>query len=109
MKRLTVRIDDYLCERLGTIASENNTSINKLATSLLEEYIIKSEEVSYIDEITAILKKLNDKLEKISKTQYKHFLVSKQHFANIGYLSNADIKLDKCLNEILNNKDNFND
>ena len=50
-----------------------------------------------------------NQLDKISKRQYKHFKLSQQHFANFGYLSNADIKEDKCLNEILNNKDNFNE
>ena len=52
---------------------------------------------------------LNSNLEKVSKRQYKHFKLSQQHFANFGYLSNADIKEDKCLNDILNNKDNFNE
>ena len=33
--------------------------------------------------------------------QYKHFRLSQQHFANFGYLSNADINEDKCLMEIL--------
>ena len=46
--------------------------------------------------------------DKIAKRQYKHFRLSQQHFANFGYLSNADIKEDKCLNEILN-KDKFNE
>lgn len=36
--------------------------------------------------------------------------ISKQHFANIGYLSNADIKEDKCLKEIYRQcKNGFND
>lgn len=41
--------------------------------------------------------------------QYKHLKISSQHFANHGYLSNADIKEDRCLNEVLNSKDSYND
>ena len=44
-----------------------------------------------------------------SGQKYKHFKISSQHFANHGYLSNADINEDKCLNEVLNSKDSFNE
>ena len=40
--------------------------------------------------------------------KYKHFKLSQQHFANFGYLSNADINEDKCLKETLG-KDKFNE
>ena len=108
MKKLTVRIEDYIYDRLFLVAKDNSTSTNKVVNSILEKYINEPKEVNFLKEISENLKKLNDMTEKISKRQYKHFRLSAQHFANFGYLSNADIKEDKCLKEILNSKDNFN-
>lgn len=108
MKKLTVRIEDYVYDRLYLVARDNSTSTNKVINAIIERYINEPKEVSYLKEIDAKLQKLAELEEKISKRQYKHFKLSQQHFANFGYLSNADIKEDKCLNEVLNSKDNFN-
>ena len=109
MKKITVRVDDYVYDRLFLVAKENSTSTNKIINAIVEKYINEPKEINYLKEVDEKLKLMNDYLEKISKRQYKHFRLSQQHFANFGYLSNADINEDKCLNEILNNKDNFND
>lgn len=109
MKKLTIRLEDYIYDRLCLVANDNKTSINKVVASILEKYINEPKEINYLKELDDKLKIMNDNIEKISKRQYKHFKVSQQHFANFGYLSNADINEDKCLNEILNNKDNFNE
>lgn len=109
MKKITVRVDDYVYDRLFLVAKENSTSTNKIINAIVEKYINEPKEINYLKELNDKLKTINDYLEKISKRQYKHFKLSQQHFANFGYLSNADIKEDKCLNEILNNKDNFNE
>lgn len=109
MKKLTIRIDDYIYDRLYLVSKENNTSINKIVSCILEKYINEPKEINYLKELDTKLKILNDNVEKISKRQFKHFKVSEQHFANFGYLSNADIKKDKCLNEILNIKDSLNE
>ena len=109
MKKLTIRLEDYIYDRLFLVANEKSTSANKVVATILEDYINQPREINYLKEIDEKLKKLNELEEKISKRQYKHFRLSQQHFANFGYLSNADINEDKCLNEILNNKDNFNE
>ena len=109
MKKITVRVDDYVYDRLFLVAKENSTSTNKIINAIVEKYINEPKEINYLKELNDKLKTINDYLEKISKRQYKHFKLSQQHFANFGYLSNADINEDKCLNEILNNKDSFNE
>ena len=109
MKKLTIRLEDYIYDRLFLVANENNTSANKVVATILEEHINQPREINYLKEIDKKLKKIIELEEKISKRQYKHFKLSEQHFANFCYLSNADINEDKCLNEILNNKDNFNE
>ena len=109
MKKLTVRLEDYIYDRLNLVSNENGISVNKIVSNILEKYINQPKEINYMKELDKDLKIINSNLEKVSKRQYKHFLVSQQHFANVGYLSNADIKEDKCLKEILNNKDSFNE
>ena len=109
MKKLTIRVEDYVYDRLFLVAKENETSTNKIVNAIVEKYINEPKEINYLKEVDNKLKTINDYLEKISKRQYKHFKLSQQHFANFGYLSNADINEDKCLNEILNNKDSFNE
>ena len=109
MKKITVRVEDYVYDRLFLVAKENSTSTNKIINAIVEKYINEPKEINYLKELNDKLQKIIDYLEKISKRQYKHFKLSQQHFANFGYLSNADINEDKCLNEILNNKDNFNE
>ena len=109
MKKLTIRVEDYGYDRLFLVEKENETSTNKIVNAIVEKYINEPKEINYLKEVDNKLKTINDYLEKISKRQYKHFKLSQQHFANFGYLSNADINEDKCLNEILNNKDNFNE
>ena len=109
MKKLTVRIEDYIFDRLFLVAKDNSTSANTIVNAILEKYINEPREINYLKEIDNKLQKLNDNIEKISKRQYLHFKLSKQHFANFGYLSNADINEDKCLKQLLNTKDNFNE
>ena len=109
MKKITVRVEDYVYDRLFLVAKENSTSTNKVINAIVEKYINEPKEINYLKELNDKLQIIIDYLEKISKRQYKHFKLSQQHFANFGYLSNADINEDKCLNEILNNKDKFNE
>ena len=108
MKKVTVRVEDYVYDRLFLVAKENTTSTNKVINTIVEKYINEPKEINYLKELNDKLQIIIDYLEKISKRQYKHFKLSQQHFANFGYLSNADIKEDKCLNEILN-EDKFNE
>lgn len=109
MKKLTIRVEDYVYDRLFLVAKDNSTSTNKIINAIIEKYINEPREINYLKEINDKLQMLVELEDKIAKRQYKHFRLSQQHFANFGYLSNADIKEDKCLNEILNNKDTFNE
>lgn len=109
MKKLTVRVEDYVYDRLFLVAKDNSTSTNKIINAIIEKYINEPREINYLKEVNDKLQMLVELEDKIAKRQYKHFRLSQQHFANFGYLSNADIKEDKCLNEILNNKDTFNE
>lgn len=109
MKKLTIRVEDYIYDRLNLVAKDNSTSTNKVVNAIVEKYINEPKEINHLKEIDDRLEKLEELVEKISKRQYKHFRLSQQHFANFGYLSNADIKEDKCLNELLNSKDTFNE
>lgn len=108
MKKLTIRLEDYIHDRLNLVSKDNKISINKTVGIILKEYIDNPKEINYLDEIDKKLKIIDEKIEKISKRQYKHFKLSQQHFANFGYLSNADINEDKCLKETLG-KDKFNE
>ena len=108
MKKLTIRVEDYIYDRLNLVAKDNFTSTNKVVNAIVEKYINEPKEINHLKEIDDRLEKLEQLVDKILKRQYKHFRLSQQHFANFGYLSNADIKEDKCLNEILN-EDKFNE
>ena len=81
MKKLTIRLEDYIYDRLFLVANENNTSANKVVSTILEEYINQPREINYLKEIDEKLKKLIELEEKISKRQYKHFRLSQQHFS----------------------------
>ncbi len=109
MKKLTIRIDDFIFDRLSLVAKDNSTSVNKIVNAILEKYINEPREINYLKELDVKLEEIYNSLEKISKRQYLHFKLSKQQFANFGYLSNANINEDKCLYELFNSKDNFNE
>ena len=79
MKKFTVRLNDYIYDRLNLVASDNKISINKIIGVIAEKYIYESSELNYLKEIDNKLKMLSDKLESISKNQHKHIRISKQH------------------------------
>ncbi len=101
MKKLTIRIDESLYDRLCLTANDNKTSVNKIITSIVKNYMNQPREINFLQEIDNRLENIYKQIEKVSKRQYLHFNISCQYFANHGYLSNADTKEDKCLREIL--------
>lgn len=107
MKKLTIRIEDYMYDRLSLTATENKTSINKIIASILKQFMDQPKEINFLKETDERLKTISKQIETISKRQYLHFNISSQHFANHSYLSNADVKYDKCLNEILEKNKNY--
>ena len=110
MKRISIRVEDFIFERLNLLAKESNVSLNKIITNIIIESLEKPNEIiNCLDVFNKTLDNIEKNLNKISKIQNSHFKVSKQHFVNHGYLSNADINEDICLNELLNKDNNFND
>ena len=51
MKKLTIRLEDYIHDRLNLVSKDNKTSINKTVGIILKEYIDNPKEINYLDEI----------------------------------------------------------
>lgn len=107
MKKMTIRVDDYIYDRVSLLAKESKTSANKIIVKIVKDNLNKNNDIDYSKELNKKLDYLIRNLDDIRKRQLAHFKVSKQHFVNHGYLSNADIREDRCLNELFKNK--FND
>lgn len=100
MKIITLRVDDELYDQIYSISKQTSTSLNKTTKNIIADYLkIPRTIASFLSEINTITRKQN-----------LHLRISKQHFANIGYLSNRDIKENKCLKKIYRQcKNGFND
>lgn len=109
MVRQTVRFDDDIHFKVSSIAKKNNLSFNKFVNLILEDYLNNNGEINYFKELDGRLKHICDIISSLNKDQKIILKISKQHFANVGYLSNADVTRDRCLNEILRSKDYFNE
>lgn len=107
MKKMTIRVDDYVYDRVSLLAKESKTSANKIIVKIVKDNLNKNNDIDYSKELNKKLDYLIRISDAISKRQLAHFKVSKQHFVNHGYLSNALISEDRCLNELFKNK--FND
>ena len=108
-QKLTIRLDEDVYQKLYFYANERKISVNKLVASMIDRCIDVPRDVDFFGNVIKYLKSLDNKIETISKRQYLHFKVSKQQIANFGYLSNAVIDEDKCLNQLLNPNRSFND
>lgn len=101
IKAFSVRLDEYIYNRLSLLAKENNLSLNKMINSLLLESLDKSKELNSIELIGNSLLEIEKMLTSLSKKHTLHFKITSQLFANHGYLSNAAVDEDKSLNEVL--------
>ena len=108
-QKLTIRLDEDVYQKLYFYANERKISVNKLVASMIDRCIDTPRDIDFFGNVIKYLKELDKKIETISKRQYLHFKVSKQQFANFGYLSNAVIDEDKCLIQLLNPNKSFND
>ncbi len=110
MKKMTIRLEDYVYDRLFLFSKEEEISINKIVGLILKKEIDKPKEINALDSINNRLEEIQNKLTNISKRQQFHFKLSLQHFVNQGYVGNADPKKDKCYQEMKeNNIDKFNE
>ena len=110
MKKLTIRLDDYVYNRLLLVSNEEKISINKVVGLILKKEIDKPKEITNYEEINNKLNLIEDKLISISKKQQYHFKLSLQHFVNQGYLENADPKENKSYKDFQKrNLDKFNE
>ncbi len=109
MRALSVRLDEYIYDRLSLLAKENNLFLNKMVNSLLLESLDKSKELNSIELIAKSLLELEKMLTTLSKKYTLHFKITSQLFANHGYLSNAEVSEDKSLNQVLYENKRFYD
>ena len=65
MKKLTIRLEDYIHDRLNLVSKDNKTSINKTVGIILKEYIDNPKEINYLDEIDKKLKIIDEKINYI--------------------------------------------
>ena len=109
MKKLTVRVDDYIYNRLMLVSKEEKKSVNKIINLILKKEIDKSKEYDILNEVDKQLNIIDVKISSILKKQNLHFKISLQHFANEGYFENANAEDDKCYKMLLERtKDKFN-
>lgn len=110
MKAITIRVDDKTFDRLKLLSKENKLSLNKIIIQIINDYLNKPTEISNcLEDFNIKLNNLLKEINTISKRQLTHLKVSKQHFVNHAYLSNADINEDQCLKELLSKDNKFND
>ena len=110
MKILTVRVDDNIFAQLDKIAINSRQSMNKVINKMIEKELLKPSLITNcIEGIDNKINILTNTIDKIEKKQNIHYKITKQHFANRAFLSNANVKEDKCLNEILDKANRFND
>ena len=110
MKRINVRLDDLIYEKVKISAQSKSKTVNKFITDLLTSEFDKPKDIREIEELDKKISFLNDKIISISKKQKYHYDLSVQHFVNQGYYENANPNKDKCYQELLNSyKDKFNE
>ena len=98
MRKLTIRMDDETYNKLQNRLLESNISMNKFVNDLVLDELLKPVAmVNSLERLDQMLDSIYKTVNKIDRIQYSHFKVSKQHFANRGFLSNAEIRDDKCL------------
>lgn len=107
MKKMTIRVDDYIYERITNIANDNKISSNKLISKMIKNEIDSGFDINKQNYLVENFNSIDKRLNYIEKKLLENLKVTKQHFANRGFLSNADVNEDKCLKEIFKNK--FND
>lgn len=103
MKKLTIRLDDYLYDELYIIADKENVSVNKVVANIIFQSL--NSDIPIKERLDDIINVLNE----IKIKQNSHFKLSKQHFVNQGYFENLNPKNDKCFNSLMEEKDNFNE
>lgn len=107
MKKMTIRVDDYIYERITNIANDNKISSNKLISKMIKNEIDSGFDINKQNYLVENFNSIDKRLNYIEKKLLEDLKVTKQHFANRGFFSNADVNEDKCLKEIFKNK--FND
>ena len=103
MKKLTIRLDDYLYDELYIIADKENVSVNKVVANILIQSF--NSEIPIRERLDEIINVLNE----IKRKQNSHFKLSKQHFVNQGYFENLNPKNDKCYIALMEEKDKYNE
>ena len=66
MKKLTIRIDDYIYDRLNLVSKEEKISVNKIVGEILKKEIDKPKEINILEQFVNLLNNIEDKLIKVS-------------------------------------------
>lgn len=109
LKAITLRLDDDLYNQIKFLSNQNKISLNKMATNLIVDNLKGNDLKRLFNDMNKYLESIDKKLEHTSKNISANFKVTKQLFANKGYISNADVKYDRALREILDREYIFND
>ena len=92
MKKLTVRLEDYIYDRLYLVANDNTTSVNKVVASILEKYINEPREINYLKEIDEFWQEYLDQynsiydLETLNEIRERHDITAFLHPQDLAYL-----------------------
>ena len=49
MKKITVRVEDYIYDRINLVAKENHISANKVIGNILKKVVEQPKEIIYIE------------------------------------------------------------
>lgn len=110
MKKLTIRLDDYVYDHLFILSKEKKCSANKIVGLILKQEIDKPKEMNLLEQFYKKLEIIENRLDYIAKKQQFHFKLSLQHFVNQGYLENANPKESKSYRDFeKRNIDLFNE
>ena len=70
MKKMTIRVDDYIYDRVNLLAKESKISANKIVANILKDNLLKNNDIDYSKEnarLDAILKDDKAYLDKLDK------------------------------------------
>lgn len=105
--RKTIRISESLYNKLNILAKENNMSVNKIISNILNYYIDSfnvDEMNNRFVEVLNNLQIINKKIEKLDGKLNNQFDISKQIFLNSGFQKNRTEKDDDIYREYITMK-----
>ena len=106
-KRRTIRLSSILDNELNAIAKKNKISVNKLIADFIKYNINNIEKANAENDLYSInenIKIIKKEIEDLQKKYYWLNALTKQIFANSGFVRNRDINSDPTFNDFVNNR-----